>query len=352
LSRAVRLASAVGAPGAPSALTRWFDARLNDAAEGFAAASERLRPRRSLTFVEHADGTFVCALGTAALAGGGVAFSSAETARAVRGAEVEFRLSPERCVFRELELPARAGAFLDGVVRAQIDRLTPWRIDEAAFGCSAPVARGEDRIVVTIAAAKRAALAPLLDAGAGGIQVTVAREGEAAPITLLSRRAAASSRRARWRLVLSAALGVSLLAGVAALAADWTIGASLREETDALTASLADARAAIQRRERAGADPAAQALDALKRATPAAVVVLEALSRAIPDDAYLTDMLLKGDKVEISGLAVDAAALIKHIEQSPHFARATFTAPTTRGAEERESFRIEAHVAALNAVSP
>ena len=57
-------------------------------------------------------------------------------------------------------------------------------------------------------------------------------------------------------------------------------------------------------------------------------------------------MRLKGDEVEIAGVAADAASLIKRIEQSPPFSQATFTAPTTRGAENKESFRIEAHVAA------
>ena len=56
--------------------------------------------------------------------------------------------------------------------------------------------------------------------------------------------------------------------------------------------------------------------------------------------------------MEISGVAADAAALIKQIEQSPHFARATFTAPTTRSADNKESFRIEAHVAPLFKVAP
>jgi general secretion pathway protein L len=325
---------------------------MSDAAEGLATLSERLRPRRRLQFVEQADATFASPSGIGRLAEGGLSFASAATARALRGAEVEFRLAPQRCVFRELELPARAGEFLEGVVRAQIDRLTPWRADEAAFGCGAPVARGADRIVVTVAATKRAPLAPLIDVGADAVRVTVAREAGGAPIALLSRRAGASSRRARWRLGLTTLLGVSLLSGVAAVGVDWTLGASLREETDKLTASLTERRAALLRRERAGEDPATQALDAQKRATPAAVVVLEALSRALPDDAYLTQLQIKGDKVEISGLAADAAALVKHIEQSPHFSQATFTAPTTRSAEERESFRIEAHVAPLNAVSP
>ncbi len=350
MSRPMRLTSPFGAPGAPSALSREFSARLDDAAEGLAALSDRLRPRRRIVFEEQADGTLASADAACRLEGAGLAFGRGSAA-ALRGAEVEFRLSPRRCLFRDLELPTRAGEFLEGVVRSQIDRLTPWRLGDCAFGWSAPKALDASRIGVVVAATKRAPFAPLLEIPADAVAVTCAREGEA-PITILQRRAGAGARRDRWRFGLVAALGLSLLLAAVALAADWTVGQRLRDETDTLTAEVVERRAMLLRREHAFDDPAAQALDARKRASPAAVVVLEALTRAIPDQAYLTEMRLKGDRLEISGVASDAAALVKSIEQSPHFSAASFTGPTTRGADGKESFRIEAHVAPLFKVAP
>jgi general secretion pathway protein L len=348
LSQPTRLASALarplGAPGAPSALSRGFLARLDDAAEAFAALGERLRPRRKLVFVEQADGTLASPRQTCRLDGGRLAFERGD-ARALRGADVEFRLAPQRCVFRELELPARAGEFLDGVVRSQIDRLTPWRASDCAFGWSAPKPLDAGRIAITVAATKREPIAALLDVAADSVVVASARDAGSPAIPILSTRVGASARRRRWRSVLTAALALSLATLAAALAADYSLGASLRDQTDALTASLAQRRAALLRREHALDDPAALALDARKRATSTAVVALEALTKAIPDDAYLTQMRLKGDVVEISGVAADAASLIQRLEQSPPFSQATFTAPITRGAENKDSFRIEAHVA-------
>jgi hypothetical protein len=64
----MNLADVFGASGSPSALSRWFDARLNDAADGFASWSERLRPRRRITFVEQADGTLWSPSGAGRLA--------------------------------------------------------------------------------------------------------------------------------------------------------------------------------------------------------------------------------------------------------------------------------------------
>ena len=354
LSQPTRLASALarplGAPGAPSGLTRWFAARLDDAAASIADLSERLRPRRKILFVEQPDGSLKSPKLTCRIEDGRLAFT-AGNASALRGAEVKFQLSPQRLVFRELELPARAGEFLEGVVRSQIDRLTPWRASDCAYGWGAPKPLDAGRVTVTVAATKRDLVAPFLEVAADSVAVISARDGEA-PIAVLSRRAGASARHGRWRLSLITALVVSLACLAAALVADWTLGASLRDETDSLTASLAQRREALLRREHALDDPAVQALDARKRATPAAVMVWEALARALPDDAYLTQLQLQGDKVEISGVAADAAALIKQIEQSPHFARATFTAPTTRSADNKESFRIEAHVAPLFKVAP
>ena len=350
MSRPMRLASPFGAPGAPSALSRGFNARLDDAAEGLAALSDRLRPRRRIVFEEQEDGTLASADAACRLEGGRLVFGRGSAA-ALRGADVEFRLLPRRCLFRDLELPTRAGEFLEGVVRSQIDRLTPWRPGDCAFGWSAPKALDAGRIGVVVAATKRAPFSPLLEIAAEAVVVTCARQGEA-PIAILQHRAGAVARRNRWRFGLVAALGLSLLSAAAALAADWTVGQRLREETEMLTAELAARRAALLQRQHALDDPAAQALDARKRAAPAAVVVLESLTRAIPDQAYLTEIRLKGDRLEISGLASDAAALIKSIEQSSHFSAASFTAPTTRGADAKESFRIAAQVAPLFEVSP
>jgi general secretion pathway protein L len=78
-----------------------------------------------------------------------------------------------------------------------------------------------------------------------------------------------------------------------------------------------------------GPNALAQAWSAKEKA-PSAVITLEALSRALPDMAYLTDLNIEGPTLRITGLTSDGPSLIAPLESSGHFADVRFFAPTTR----------------------
>ncbi|HTB04874.1 MAG TPA: PilN domain-containing protein, partial [Bradyrhizobium sp.] len=119
-----------------------------------------------------------------------------------------------------------------------------------------------------------------------------------------------------------------------------------------LARQISARRAAI----RAGSDGDRSPIAALERrkyATPASVIVLDALSQVLPDNTFVTELHLAGNKLQIAGITRDAPALIPLIEQSRHFARATFYAPTTRSASDPgERFHIEARIEPINTASP
>jgi general secretion pathway protein L len=278
----------------------------------------------------------------------GIATCSPEAAAKVSGSRVELALRPDRFFFRPLEAPKRAAEFLDGVVRAQIDRITPWSVSEAAFGWSAPVEIANERIAVTVAAAPRAQLVPLtqaLDAlGAKSVAVSTALPDQT-PITVFDESAADAAEAKSLRRKLSAALlALALLAG-SALAADIVVGNRLRDRQNDIVQRIAERRGLL----RAGADATANSalaqLERRKNASPASVIVLEALSNALPDNTYVTELRVEGGKVQVVGFTSDAPSLIRLIERSPHFSRATFFAPTTRApSDSGDRFHIEAQI--------
>jgi general secretion pathway protein L len=95
----------------------------------------------------------------------------------------------------------------------------------------------------------------------------------------------------------------------------------------------------------AGTPSQQQALERRKHETAASVLAIEALSQVLPDHTYVTELRIEGDKLQVIGVTRDAPGLIELIEQSPHFARATFFAPTTRSSEDAgERFHIETHI--------
>jgi general secretion pathway protein L len=340
-------------------LARWID----DAAIALARAERRLRPGRRLLMIEEPDGEFRLHLLRRGLPGArlGAALRIDEDGRFVEplagpalkllsGSRVEVVLSRRRFVFRPLELPRRAGEFLDGVVRSQIDRLTPWNASDAAYGWSPPVARGPDHIEMIVAAVARAAIAPiaraLTTARVDAVEMTV--RGEAAggpPIAIYAQRSGDDRRIGRLRRRLVAGLALASLAFVASAGAAVIVGGDLDARNLSLQREFAERRAAMLSGGASAADEAVAALEAKKRTAPSAVMAIETLSRILPDDTYLTELRIEDSKVEIVGQTRDAPALIRLIEQSRRFSRATFFAPTTRGPNDSgDSFHIEANV--------
>ena len=130
------------------ALSAWIDS----VAETILALQRWFGASRRLRFVEQNDASFTVEGGGRALArllsGRSLAIKdgrilddgrAAQTRLAEVAAKSSSSCRPERFMFRPLELPSRAADFLDGVVRAQIDRLTPWTAADAAYGSSAPI---------------------------------------------------------------------------------------------------------------------------------------------------------------------------------------------------------------------
>jgi general secretion pathway protein L len=284
------------------------------------------------------------------------ALSASGLAPVLRGSRVEIVLKPSRFLFRPIELPARAADFLEGIVRAQIDRLTPWSASEAVFGCSAAAESGADSITTVIAATTRKVAMGYVQAVAGFHPAAIAvctdvAERNAGRVKVFEQKARGHLDAARLSRALLIVLGVAAVAALlSVMSAAWVVDALGVQESE-LARQISQRRAAI----RAGGDgdrsPVAM-LERRKFETPASVIVLEALSQVLPDNTYVTELHLAGNKLQLAGITRDAPSLIPLIEQSAHFTRATFYAPTTRApSDPGERFHIEARIEPKNTVA-
>jgi general secretion pathway protein L len=337
--------------------SRWIDC----VAAAIIGVRGRFARTHPVHFVEAADGTFSCQTEgsppgqneTIRIDDGSIVGSlPANVASAIGSSRVEVVLQPSHFMFRPLELPHRAREFLSGIVRAQIDRLTPWSATDAVFGWTTPQDIANDRIVVTVAATARDLIAPIVTAfgGRGAAAIVVSTipptdGGDSRPITVFEQRAAGSFDRQRLcRMLMSVLLIAGLLTG-AAIVADSVIGGSLQSQQDDVARSIVARRATLQASLDSGGDSAFVALEHRKYITPSSIIVIEALSRIFPDQTYVTGLRIIGDKMQVVGETLDAPALIGLIEQSPYFTNAAFFAPTTRSPTQRgESFHIEAKI--------
>ena len=91
----------------------------------------------------------------------------------------------------------------------------------------------------------------------------------------------------------------------------------------------------------------AEFLVADKTGHPLVVEVLDELTRVVPDQAYLVQLQLRDQTVELHGFASTASDLIGVLEQSPLFNAPQFRAPVTQDRRSgAERFHISAELTA------
>jgi general secretion pathway protein L len=327
-------------------LKRWIEILA-----GLAIAMREARRARRALVVAVEKGRLVVRGGSAAASMR--ARAASEIAAAARKAFVTLELPPGEIVQQRISVPARARDFLGGVVRNQIERLSPWPAREVVYGFDAAASLQDPetldtRVLITPRANIEAAKNELAALGIAPDRIVAREAGNAAapPVALWSRYEDGSGRgleRVCRRIAAAIVIVVVLSGGISA----WALASAsaIRSESEATAArSAALQKELLGARASAGAalDPAERAWN-LKDTAPSGVMVLETLSQALPDNAYLTELTLQKSTMRIVGLTSDAPALIAPLEGA--FAEVHFFAPITRGPDGRSYwFHIEARV--------
>ena len=250
------------------------------------------------------------------------------------------RLSEGHVVERTIQIPSAASDVIEPVLRNQLERIVPWPLDNTRYGYriveTDDIAAGQIgiHIVATTRTLLDAALQRAESIGVAPDAVEFAPDGSAdgAGIELLSLSPDPVAKTAN---ALQATLALLLVCAL-------TIGAfgfyqmwNRQVESEEMAARISVARSRVAEVQRLNEENAQlrqqrERLVRRKRKEPAVLLLIEALSRTLPDSAYLIELEIYGRDTRIVGKSDDPTGLITMLENTPQFEDVHFVAPTTR----------------------
>jgi general secretion pathway protein L len=280
--------------------------------------------------------------------------------RAVHNNFVVLEFPPDKVFVRRITVPEQARKFLSGVIRNQIERLSPWPANDVVYGFAAEAGAGDAPAVEVriIMAARSDVDAARNDLSTLGLPVdrVVARDADgeaidemAGSVTLWS-RVADPSRDSVGGVARKIGFGIAASVTASVALSVWALAsaASIRDESEAMAARSKVLQQQVQTGRTASSlasMPPAERAWVSKEMSTSSVIVMEALSRALPDSAYVTEIRLEKESLRIVGLADDAPGLLAPLEKSKHLTDVRFFGPMARGPDgQRFRFSIEARV--------
>lgn len=258
---------------------------------------------------------------------------------------------------RRFDIPAVAAPNLSKLLIADIERKTPFRLDDVVYGHAiAKHASAPDKLTVSLWILRRDFIARAIENSGVSLgdlafvrPIGVSAKIGGAPVIALEGRQE-TTHGFRYAIIGLCAT-TALFAAIGVGATLWRQSVA-NEELDAKIKDMS-ARAAKVRQTADRAASESRLLAVLRNVRvsgPLFADIWEETSRVLPDGAYLTDFRLTepkdGDRVlEIVGFADSAVGLPALFNKSSMFSKAGLTAPITPDAhEKREGFSLQATI--------
>jgi len=275
---------------------------------------------------------------------------------AARSHTVLVEIPPERALAKTIALPAGASGQLDRVLDFEIARHFPFPAERVYFRHRVA---GKDEVSgamrVELVAVPREIVDGVCAAlgGAGLRPVAVAVPGGDGRPLFLPRDALGGARHEPASAIRMLAFAV-VLAGLAALAS-WPL--AQHAELGAMDREIAALKPRAEAALKAGnaarsADERSASILALRAGRPPLVAAIDALSRDLPDGAWLLSLSINGRDVVLDGLAPSAAAIALTLEKSGGVSGIVFRSPITREASGLEHFQLGATLAVAGEAKP
>ena len=245
----------------------------------------------------------------------------------IQAAAIE--LGRDQVLNPEFDVPVESAQNLDEVVRAEIDRRTPFSPDEVYYTYRVAGTDTEmKRLIVRLWIAKAdfidEAAQIALTAGLSPVRIGVdgdlAAANNQAPIDLLPPSLAGGRAPYFSRLAWGLALAILIMGGA-------TIHLSFENRHAVLTA--AEARATTLRQDRQAEEKARKQLDDLvtvanaifekRRSKMSSIILLDELTKRLPDSSWLQQLAVNGEKASISGYSRNSSSLVRSLGKGKVF---------------------------------
>jgi general secretion pathway protein L len=278
----------------------------------------------------------------------------ASSLRGNRSAEyVVIRLPADQALRSQMLLPAAAARNLDQVVAFEFERHTPFRREDVYF--THRVLRRDTalrRLHIELTSVPRAVvedalrLAQQIGLRVEGVEVAGTEAAPAVSANLLPE----DQRRARRRisdLALGGSMVLALSLAIVAVAIP-LIQATSAER--ALSRRVDEAKRQAEASLQLQKEIDAEALDSSflivrRHQTPTVSELLDALTRLVPDDTWLTDLKVTASSVQLTGYANSATTLLRLLDTTAGFSEAAFGSSVTQDPKlNREQFFITAKI--------
>jgi general secretion pathway protein L len=241
----------------------------------------------------------------------------------------------------------------------EIDRQTPFEPEHVYFDYRIVQRRPEaKRLSVELTVIPKLAVEPILrQVQQWGFQPSIVdvasgRTNDGIGINLL-RGLEQSSANTRWPVLRWASVFIFLLLIIAVV---YLPILQLKDADELLTVKVTQAserakQTLAKREELEQTARIARFLDERKEETPRALLILEELTKALPDNTWLTSLSQKKDQIKISGYSARAAELISLIDAVPLLKNPSFSSPIVQDPQNKQerfdiSFEIETNGAA------
>ncbi|KQP94626.1 MULTISPECIES: PilN domain-containing protein [unclassified Methylobacterium] len=259
---------------------------------------------------------------------------------------VELRLPPEVFLTRALRLPDAGRSYLQPIITHRLERLTPWRADQVLYAYSVVDGVSEDGTIgVDLLATSVDLVAPFLarlaNAGLTATALGSAAEPLDAPLRfdLYKGRTQPADDRLRGRIGRGLAILLSGLTVACLLSA--VVAASAASNAEEVRQRLTALRTKLTLRGGVGTSRERILIEG-KRTENATIVLIDKLSRALPDGTVLRELDIGPARIRLVGRSIDAPALIARLEAEAGLKNPRFAAPVIRDAEKRDAFDLVA----------